>query len=161
MTSDRAIAHLFIFAYVSVLLSALIFAMTRTAPLWPKEVFYHFYAMMAPYQSDSDINTDIVAEGLNRGGRWEKIDLNLYFPQGLGEANARRKLEGVESLKTEEDLQKGYRQLAAQVRALEAKNKRSYSAIRLYRDTWPKSHAGFEALHTPENTTHAFLLQVP
>jgi hypothetical protein len=117
--------------------------------------------MLRGYESDSDSNVDIVAEGLNRNGQWQKIDLNAYYPESYGEASTRRLLPGVRTWKGEEKMKDAQMQLARQILKLEIKNQRPYTTVRLYEESWPKSPVSVDALHMPEHTTRTFLTQAP
>ncbi len=94
--------------------------------------------MMAPYESTPREADGLTVGGLNSTGEWEVIDLRPYVPFLRAQRIVRMTMVGF-SLQDEGILEQRYKELARQVKRLEAGQGREYSAIRLYWDTWPLS----------------------
>jgi len=117
---------------------------------WP--FVTHFYAMMAPFQSYTTTNAELVAEGL-RSGRWERIDLTQYLPHSRGEIAIRTRMSSFN------DKSPVYLEMAKKLQSMESANGRTYSSVRLVWEKWPKSQYGFYDGHTDTDTTRSSVVQ--
>ena len=151
-------------AYLAVTAAAFVFTMTRISILpWP--LFFYSYGMMAPYQTYTTYNADVVAEGRTSTGAWKTIDLSPYYPQIRGEANLRKFLLQSRWLRDDPSyfsrLQERYTDLAWQV-LLRAQGKgEDVLAVRLHWVEWPASPGGYEAMRDTPFLESTFITQVP
>ena len=130
--------------YLAVTIAGFLFTMLRVRLPLPWILIRWSYNMMAPYQGDTDINEEMVAEGL-RNGRWEFIDLNPYFPVGAGEKNVRMYLRSFRSSEDERAVG-AYADFAFALLERERAKGNQWEEIRLSWEEWPRSVLGFSAL---------------
>ena len=154
----RFLLQTIVLAYLLVTAGAFVYTMTGYAVL-PVYAIYWSYGMMAPYQSDSENNTDIFYEGILLDGSSRIISLDPYMPYASGERGARESLRLYQSLGKPLH-RRMFTAFALQLLAHERERGRDYRAIRVYYDTWPRSPAGYQFLHTPVFTTHELLTEV-
>jgi len=107
---------------------------------------------MAPFQSYTTTNAELVAEGL-RSGRWERIDLTQYLPHSRGEIAIRTRMSSFN------DKSPVYLEMAKKLQSMESANGRTYSSVRLVWEKWPKSQYGFYDGHTDTDTTRSSVVQ--
>ena len=149
-----------IFVYLLLTLSAFCYTLSR----WP--IFLRLpltsiaYSMMAPYQSYTVRNIDLLAEGQLPDGTWHKIDLTPYFPFDSGETMDRKYLFTFRWRGSDAHLA-AYHSLASQVLAHEQENGKPYKALRLSWQSWPASPAGYDALRLSAFTETISLAIVP
>jgi len=125
------------------------YTMTREYPPFIHWRLSRFsYGMIAPWQTYTVNNTELIAEGKLSDGSWERIDLKRYFPYQIGERNIRETIRTLGGNRTEE-----YRHMASEIQERENERGKTYSNIRLSWEKWPKSPLGYEALRTEENLT--------
>lgn len=141
------ILNAILLAFLAVTIAGFLFTMLRIRLPLPWILIRWSYNMMAPYQGDTDINEELVAEGLTDQGTWSRIDLAPYLPFGPGERNVRMYLRSFRS--SEDELAVGaYKTFAAKL--LEVENTyqggRPWKAVRLTWEEWPRSPEGFDAL---------------
>ncbi|MEK7591551.1 MAG: hypothetical protein AAB489_05105 [Patescibacteria group bacterium] len=130
--------------YLAITIAGFLFTMLRIRLPLPWVLVRFSYNMMAPYQGDTDINEEMVAEGL-RNSFWEPIDLNPYFPVGAGEKNVRMYLRSFRS--TEDQRAVGaYTDFAVALLERERANGHQWKEVRLTWEEWPRSPLGFSAL---------------
>ena len=109
--------------------------------------------MMAPYQGYNTHAKDILLEGQQPDGSWQRIDLDTYFPHGTGERSIR-----VRFYPFPEEVRKDkYEELARHILRLEEE----YRAVRLSMQQWPLTAEGYEAGRTPEETETLYSITVP
>jgi hypothetical protein len=147
-----------IFFYLSVTVAAFIYTMTRIAVVFPKPLIMIAYGMMAPYQADSEWNTDFIAEGY-RDGAWQRIDLGRYYPFGFGETNVRKHLITFHWRDPESE-QRARASMALQILAHERARGNSYASLRIIREEWPRSAEGFDALRKKPFINAQILIEV-
>lgn len=158
MTLQRTLQMSVVVFYLAVTCAAFIYVMTRIRVLFPEPVVIFAYGMMAPYQADSEWNTDFIAEGL-QGTAWHPIDLAPYYPFGFGETNVRKHLITFHWRGAESD-QRARASQALQILALERRRGHSYTAVRIIQQQWPRSPEGFDALRKKPYMTSEVLTEV-
>lgn len=165
MFPKRIIQHAIVLTYLALTAYAFFFTMTKIQlPFVPWPVLRYVYGMMGPYQGYNTFNSDLLAEGLVRGGEgqgWERIDLDPYYPMHRGTAIMYRRLRSFHAEGEEVHKQK-YTELAQLL--LERENRKrgkNYASVRLTWQEWPTSSEGFEAMRREPHITHYFITQVP
>jgi hypothetical protein len=157
----RGLRHAGILFYLLVTFAAFLFTMTRVrVPVLPWPLVAFSYGMMAPYQGYHPWNGDLRAEGLAASGGWERVDLSPYFPFGRGEANIRTFFLTFRA-RGESELRDQERKFARQVWVRESESGRTYRHLRMWREQWPASPLGFDALRREPFVTTELLSQVP
>lgn len=131
-----------------------LYTMTKKyPPLIPWRLSRFSYGMMAPWQSYTITNTELVAEGRGVDGVWERIDLWPYFPYMRGERGIRETLRTFRGQRNQK-----YAAMADMLKEREAKNGKVYEEIRILWERWPKSVDGYSALRKePEVETTPIL----
>ena len=157
MSYMRILRQVVIAVYLLTTLLAFVYTMNRTyIPIIPKSILRWSYGAMAPFQNYSVNNSQLIAHGQLPDGTWENINLRSYYPHSRGESVTRQRLNSFM------DNHEGkFTELAGQILNLENNKGSPYQAVRLTWEQWPKSHNGFEALHTDELTEHDFVAQFP
>jgi hypothetical protein len=157
----RAVQHAVVVSYLVVTAAAFVYTMTRVRPvpypLWP--LVQMSYGMMAPYQGDTEINEDLIAEGKRPDGKWERIHLDPYFPVGFGEKNVRKFLRSFKAQGTEVHRRK-YTEFAWKLLERERRRGRPCEAVRLLWQEWERSPAGFHFLQHEPFVSTQFITQV-
>ena len=125
---------------------------------WP--VLRYFYGMMAPYQGYSTVNADLLAEGKNPDGTWERIDLDRYYPMIRGNRIMYRRLRSFLS-QGEAAHQQKYTELATLLLKREKRRGETYAAVRLTWQEWPVSPLGWDALRREPLIKNYPLTEVP
>ncbi len=147
--------RLLVVAYLFLTAAAFVFTLFHVTFV-PYAWIHWSYGMMAPYQGDTDVNADLMAEGEASPGHWQAINLDSYMPYGFGERNARKFLRVYEPLGEQTEREK-YTELTLEILDRERAGGRAYHALRLTIDTWPRSPDGFEALHHAPYTQKEFV----
>jgi hypothetical protein len=166
-TARRIAAHVIIVAYLLLSLEAFTYTMFRRhIGMFPWPLAGYFYAMMAPYQGYMRWNFDFLAQGKRPDGTWEMIDLLPYYPSySRGQRNIRQSLLMVrwkgERQHDPEMLHQRYKDLARLLQQQEARQGRPYDGIRLWRQDWPMSHEGYEALREPIYSQFMLIAELP
>lgn len=139
--------------------TACAFVLTMTKfQLLPMSILRWSYGMMAPYQGDTPWNADFTYEGRLPDGSWQLIDIAYYFPHQFGEANVRRFIRTYQASGTLEHRDK-FTEFAEVLLAHEHARGKKYDAVRIWYEEWPRSPAGYSALHLPAFTTRQFVTQ--
>lgn len=155
------LGYLFLLYFLVMTFYALAFTITRVQflPFIPWTVLRFHYGMMAPYQSTSPLNADLLAEGL-REGSWRRIDLDPYYPMILGNQVMYRRMRSFSFLEPEIHQQK-YGELAEKLLELAEKKGQRYESIRLTWQEWPKSPKGWDAGRTEEEIIEYPIITIP
>ncbi len=150
----RFLRHAIVLVYLSLSLGAVVFTISKIhfLPAWATR---WSYGMMAPYQTDTSWNMDIVYEGERADGSIHKIDLGPYMPYGFGERNQRGFLVHFAQTGTG-----AFAARAFQLLDHERDRGNAYRSISVYREQWDRSPAGYEFLHIPPFTTRTFITRV-
>lgn len=107
---------------------------------WLRPAVAFSYGMMAPYQGDVAWNNDFIAQGRVGEGEWQPIDLQRYYPQIFGEANA---MQFMRSFGDDVYRWPAYMEFARQLKVREAQRGNAYDEVRLIWRQWPRSPGGF------------------
>ncbi len=113
--------------------------------------------MLAPYQKDSDINTEPVVIAWDASGASTLLRIEKYFPGVRGERNSRMRLE-----KMKQDLpsmQSQYKPILTQILQHERAAGHEYVRLDLVWETWPRSPLGYDALRM--QSERYFITQIP
>ena len=159
MLVRRFLRQAIVLAYLAVTASALLFTMTRIVFPFPFIVIFWSYGMMAPYQSDTAFNSEIIYEGVLPEGETCRVNIIPYMPYAMPVRDARESLHIYEFLGGA-GLRAMFTAFGQQVLDRERKHGAKWTAIRIYRETWPRSPAGYGFLHTPVFTTRILLTTV-
>ena len=106
------------------------------------------------------MNEDLLAEGQTEDEKWERIDLDPYYPMIRGNQMMYRRMR-MFAWHGDNLLHTKYAELALLLQQQEAKQGRNYSRVRLHWQKWPKSSKGFEAMRKDDLIENEFLTQVP
>ena len=128
-------------------------------PFIPNRVLHFFYGMMAPYQGYTTDNFDLLAEG-KKGERWERINLDPYYPMILGNQVMFRRLRSFHA-ESEEVSRKKYTELAERLLKYEKERGQAFERIRLTWQAWPMSIRGWDALRREPLIKNYPLTEVP
>ena len=106
------------------------------------------YGMLAPFQGDSDINAEVVLIAEEAGGATRILPVGRFFQGELGERTARSLLEQLKGRGELSALQEIYDPMLSQMLQHERERGHPYVSLSLYKEEWPKSAEGYEALRT-------------
>jgi hypothetical protein len=152
----RIVGNLFIAFYLWITLCAFLLTILRIRLFYPKDLVIYSYGMMAPYQSYTPINGDILAEGRTADGTWHVIDLSPYYPVIFGERNAREYFAMYTY--TTDPAQRGSsrEEFARTLGRLENEKGKNFTAIRISWQQWPAMTDNYHFLKVP-----AFITTTP
>ena len=163
MRFRTVLEHAVIVGYLLITASALVFTLSIqrvTPPFIPRFFLYWSYGMMAPYQGDDAWNSALMTQGRRLDGAWVNVSLDRYMPYGAGERNAREFFRVFQAQGDDVKLAK-LQDFLRQFQRHEAQQGNTYTSVRAYWDTWPRSTGGFQFLHQPLFTKRVFITQVP
>ncbi len=151
--------NLFLIVYLWVTLCAFLFTVIRISYFvtFPRPLIIYSYGMTAPYQSARAPHGDLKAECEDAAGEWSMIDLEQFYPQMFGEANARRYFAVFSYVRTAEADQMRRARYADALKRILAERGVDCRRIRLTWESWPVMTGPFDALHQPTFTTPRFL----
>lgn len=159
MHPRKIAGNLFLAVYLWVTLCAFLFTVIRIPQFvtFPRPLIIYSYGMTAPYQSARASHGQLNVECRNTAGDWSVVDLDPFYPQMFGEANARQYFAVFAYSRREEDSM-GRRQKYAEtlMRLLHNKNV-DCVAMRLFWESWPVMTGPYDALHEPAFTDVRFL----
>lgn len=147
-----------VIGYLAWTACAFVLTMTKIQ-LLPMGILRWSYGMMAPYQGDTPWNADFAYEGRLPSGTWETIDIDHYFPQQQGERNVRKFIRTYQAEGPAAHTEK-FTEFAQILLGHERDRGKQYDAVRIWYEEWPRSPAGYQALHLSTFTTRQFVTQV-
>ena len=165
-TVRRIGLHVLIVAFLLLQTEAFLHTMFRQEfGIFPWRLTRYFYALMAPYPGYKVWNYELVAEG-KKDGEWRVIDLLPYYPgYTRGQRNTRNGMISVYWQSQERNdpglIARKYGELAISVQSHEAEHGNAYDAVRIWREDWPMSPNGYEALRLPQFSSRVLLGQTP
>jgi hypothetical protein len=101
------------------------------------------YGMLAPYQGDSDWNSDIAVVAW-QGNASVLLPVDTYFPGMLGERNVRMILSHIPAWETHEKKQ-AFERVFSQILTHERQAGRPYDRIDVYAEDWLRSPESYDA----------------
>ena len=152
----RMLRQAFLLSYIFLTICSLLFTLGRKhVPGVPWPFVKHFYVMMAPFQNYTTHNAEIMAYGRVISGEWQKIDIKEYYPHSRGERAIRVRMSSFS------DKLAKYEELAEYILQDQNMQGKSFGALKLQWEKWPKSQYDFYGNYTPDQTeiteiTHVF-----
>ena len=129
-------------------------------PFVPTVLTNFSYQTMAPYQGFTTYHTEILAEGKTANGSWQRIDLTPYVAGASGERIVRMQMNSFRK-HGDDALITAYKKRAQQILTIEVRQGKPYKAVRISREQWPLSPAGYNFLHLPAFTDRLHIATYP
>ncbi len=141
---SRILLDALLIGWVIVTLGGAYRTFTHKEPQILAGLTFFSYGMLAPYQKDSDVNTEPVVIAWDASGASRLLRIEKYFPGVRGERNSRMRLEKMKQ--DFESMKRQYEPILTQILLHEHAAGREYVRLDLFWEVWPRSPLGYEAL---------------